>query len=243
MTEWPLQSTCSDVWSLVYDHDCSAVVVLCNPTSGVANVRIGQHQGASRLQRHLFLYSTVGLSIVLAGEHSIQEVRPGFHRRAPLTLPRAEHQELGVQDQQKDRFSHRADGWRQGAVQDVSALPANVLASGTQSTHVDQRARRAHEPRRTLAPKDRLRPCRCRIAVSIIFVILKKAEQFMQCHIEHSHILVYLLFQRRALPCRRLLRRQRVHRAGHSARRSRCLSSCQDRSQTPAATRGEHCKA
>ena len=31
-------STCSDLWSLVYDHDCSAVVVLCNPSPGVSNV-------------------------------------------------------------------------------------------------------------------------------------------------------------------------------------------------------------
>jgi protein tyrosine phosphatase len=34
VTEWPVVSTCSDLWSLVYDHDCSAVVVLCNPTPG-----------------------------------------------------------------------------------------------------------------------------------------------------------------------------------------------------------------
>ena len=38
MTEWPVVSTCSDLWSLVYDHDCSAVVVLCNPSPGVSNV-------------------------------------------------------------------------------------------------------------------------------------------------------------------------------------------------------------
>merc|ERR1719464_281627 len=38
VTEWPLPTTCSDIWSLVYDHDCSAVVVLCNPTSTVSNV-------------------------------------------------------------------------------------------------------------------------------------------------------------------------------------------------------------
>jgi len=37
VTEWPVVSTCSDLWSLVYDHDCSAVVVLCNPPAGVAN--------------------------------------------------------------------------------------------------------------------------------------------------------------------------------------------------------------
>jgi len=35
VTEWPLANTCSDIWSLVYDHDCSALVVLCNPTSTV----------------------------------------------------------------------------------------------------------------------------------------------------------------------------------------------------------------
>ncbi|XP_059098685.1 receptor-type tyrosine-protein phosphatase kappa-like isoform X1 [Tigriopus californicus] len=33
VTEWPLSNTCSDIWSLVYDHDCSSLVVLCNPTS------------------------------------------------------------------------------------------------------------------------------------------------------------------------------------------------------------------
>ncbi|XP_037077424.1 receptor-type tyrosine-protein phosphatase U-like [Pollicipes pollicipes] len=31
VTEWPLASTVPDIWSMVYDHDCSAVVVLCNP--------------------------------------------------------------------------------------------------------------------------------------------------------------------------------------------------------------------
>ena len=40
VTEWPVVSTCSDLWSLVYDHDCSAVVVLCNPSPGVSNVSV-----------------------------------------------------------------------------------------------------------------------------------------------------------------------------------------------------------
>uniref|UniRef100_A0A182JXJ8 Protein-tyrosine-phosphatase n=1 Tax=Anopheles christyi TaxID=43041 RepID=A0A182JXJ8_9DIPT len=31
VTEWPLQKTCGEFWSLVYDHECSAVVVLCQP--------------------------------------------------------------------------------------------------------------------------------------------------------------------------------------------------------------------
>jgi len=31
VTEWPLPTTLGDVWSTVYDHDCSAVVVLTSP--------------------------------------------------------------------------------------------------------------------------------------------------------------------------------------------------------------------
>ncbi|XP_044265223.1 receptor-type tyrosine-protein phosphatase kappa [Tribolium madens] len=31
VTEWPLKSTCGEFWSLVYDYECSAVVVLCVP--------------------------------------------------------------------------------------------------------------------------------------------------------------------------------------------------------------------
>lgn len=31
VTEWPLPHTLGDLWSLVYDYDCSAVVILTNP--------------------------------------------------------------------------------------------------------------------------------------------------------------------------------------------------------------------
>ncbi|XP_071454736.1 receptor-type tyrosine-protein phosphatase kappa [Hetaerina americana] len=31
VTEWPLKNTSGEFWSLVYDYECSAVVVLCNP--------------------------------------------------------------------------------------------------------------------------------------------------------------------------------------------------------------------
>lgn len=31
VTEWPLKHTVGEFWSLVYDHECSAVVVLCAP--------------------------------------------------------------------------------------------------------------------------------------------------------------------------------------------------------------------
>ena len=31
VTEWVLPPSVADLWSLVYDYDCAAVVVLCNP--------------------------------------------------------------------------------------------------------------------------------------------------------------------------------------------------------------------
>ncbi|XP_066954570.1 receptor-type tyrosine-protein phosphatase kappa isoform X2 [Macrobrachium rosenbergii] len=33
VTEWPTSHTLGDLWSLVFDYDCSAVVVLCNPAN------------------------------------------------------------------------------------------------------------------------------------------------------------------------------------------------------------------
>lgn len=39
VAEWPLRSTISDFWSLVYDHDVTSVVVLCNPLLAEASVR------------------------------------------------------------------------------------------------------------------------------------------------------------------------------------------------------------
>ncbi|XP_062132139.1 receptor-type tyrosine-protein phosphatase kappa isoform X1 [Drosophila sulfurigaster albostrigata] len=33
VTEWPMKHTLGEFWSLVYDHECSAVVVLCQPPS------------------------------------------------------------------------------------------------------------------------------------------------------------------------------------------------------------------
>lgn len=37
MTEWPLRHTCGEFWSLVYDYECAAVVVLCVPVQGSTN--------------------------------------------------------------------------------------------------------------------------------------------------------------------------------------------------------------
>ncbi|XP_015175080.1 PREDICTED: receptor-type tyrosine-protein phosphatase U isoform X2 [Polistes dominula] len=37
VTEWPLRNTCGEFWSLVYDYECAAVVVLCVPPQGSTN--------------------------------------------------------------------------------------------------------------------------------------------------------------------------------------------------------------
>ncbi|KAK9700787.1 Protein-tyrosine phosphatase [Popillia japonica] len=31
VTEWPMKSTCGEFWSLVYDYECAAIVILCVP--------------------------------------------------------------------------------------------------------------------------------------------------------------------------------------------------------------------
>lgn len=37
VTEWPMTHTVPDFWSLVYDHDCNSIVVLCDhPPSSVS---------------------------------------------------------------------------------------------------------------------------------------------------------------------------------------------------------------
>ncbi|GJQ76225.1 hypothetical protein Trydic_g1966 [Trypoxylus dichotomus] len=31
VTEWPMKSTCGEFWSLIYDYECAAIVILCVP--------------------------------------------------------------------------------------------------------------------------------------------------------------------------------------------------------------------
>ena len=64
-----------------------------------------------------------------------------------------------------DRVPDRADGRREGPFQDLPALPADVLAPGSQGAHVDQRPRGADEHGGEVAAKDGLRPGRRRLSV------------------------------------------------------------------------------
>ena len=49
VTEWPTISTLGDLWSLVFDHDCVAVVVLCDPTNVVVRRELGMAHERLRL--------------------------------------------------------------------------------------------------------------------------------------------------------------------------------------------------
>lgn len=91
VTEWPVVSTCSDLWSLVYDHDCSAVVVLCNPSPGVSNVSPAR---LAEVQEHSLFFFSV-LSFLLARESEVQEVRTGLHSGVCLSQSLPQHQVCG----------------------------------------------------------------------------------------------------------------------------------------------------
>jgi hypothetical protein len=45
---------------------------------------------------------------------------------------------MDLQDQQEDCVADGVDGWREGAQQDLPALPAHVLATGVQGGHATQ---------------------------------------------------------------------------------------------------------
>lgn len=56
VTEWPMQDTISDCWSLIYDHDCNSVVILANPEDeSVNNLNLVLH---ARWTRSLLFGST-----------------------------------------------------------------------------------------------------------------------------------------------------------------------------------------
>lgn len=45
MTEWPLTKTPGEFWSLVYDYECSAVVILCVPPPNSVSFFYGVSEG------------------------------------------------------------------------------------------------------------------------------------------------------------------------------------------------------
>lgn len=52
VTEWPLKPTCGEFWSLVYDYDCAAVVVLCVPPHNSVSNQLSSEDN-SNLRKHL----------------------------------------------------------------------------------------------------------------------------------------------------------------------------------------------
>ena len=72
-----------------------------------------------------------------------------------LSVP---NQILDIQNPQKDRVSHGADGGSEGSVQDLPVVPVDVLAPGVQGAHLHQRSRGADEHGGEVETKDGLRP-------------------------------------------------------------------------------------
>jgi hypothetical protein len=109
VTEWPLPHTLGDLWSLVYDYDCSAVVVLTSPPPSSVSFfpatlyPITSNQYTCPLEPILTLFRSISAELpgILARRPSFRQVRPRFHSRSrfPQSLPK--HQKLDLSDQQK----------------------------------------------------------------------------------------------------------------------------------------------
>ena len=108
---------------------------------------------------------------------------------------------LDIQDPQEDRVAHRADGRREGSVQDLPVVPVDVLAAGLQGADLHQRLGGADEHGGEVEAEDGLRPGGCGQPG-------------------------------RDREVRGLLRRQRLHRAGHPARRGGRLPGSEDGEET-----------
>lgn len=142
VTEWPLQKTCGEFWSLVYDHECSAIVVLCQPPQ--LSVRSASFNRATIRTDHpktsLLFLPTATISFLLARGSPLEKVRPRVHDRPHLAQSLRQHQVLDLPDQQEGHLADGADGGRQGAAQNGAALSADLLADGAQGltrTRVD----------------------------------------------------------------------------------------------------------
>ena len=68
---------------------------------------------------------------------------------------------LDIQDPQEDRVAHRADGRREGSVQDLPVVPVDVLAAGLQGADLHQRLGGADEHGGEVEAEDGLRPGGC----------------------------------------------------------------------------------
>lgn len=51
VTEWPLKNSLGEFWSLVYDYECSAVVVLAVPDAGLVRNKLNL---LAAIKKHYF---------------------------------------------------------------------------------------------------------------------------------------------------------------------------------------------
>lgn len=152
VTEWPLQKTCGEFWSLVYDHECAAVVVLCQPPHNSVRKRhprlsLGELQRELHLTECFFSFShplSATISCLLARGSPLEKVRTGVHDRSHLAPALFQHQVVDLPDQQEGHLAYRADGGRQGTAENGATLPAHLLADGPQGTIVHREQEHIH---------------------------------------------------------------------------------------------------
>lgn len=132
VTEWPLQKTCGEFWSLVYDHECSAIVVLCQPPPNSVRSKFPYLKPRSILK--IPFRKTATISFLLARGSSLEEVRPGVHDRPHLAQSLRQHQIMDLPHQQEGDLADGTDGRCEGSAQNGAALSADMLAHGSQGT-------------------------------------------------------------------------------------------------------------
>lgn len=76
MTEWPLKHTLGDIWSVVYDYECSAVVVLMVPPANSVSIT-GSLRSAPFTYIHTqFPYSTQHINSDLTKNSPLFGIHP-----------------------------------------------------------------------------------------------------------------------------------------------------------------------
>lgn len=128
--------TCGEFWSLVYDHECSAVVVLCQPPHNSVSLTLKASNKMRSLQvfdqkkveRNIafysihfkvvhyliasFLFRSANLSCILARGPALEKIWTSIHHWSHFTQSLLEYKNLDISNQQESYFPHRADGWR-----------------------------------------------------------------------------------------------------------------------------------
>ncbi len=104
VTEWPLPHTLGDLWSLVYDYDCSAVVVLTNPAPSSVSPLVLSFTPRPSFTMGFFQLLNLELPSVLARRTPLRQVWPCIYCRSRLSQSLSQYQELDLPHQQEGTY-------------------------------------------------------------------------------------------------------------------------------------------